>query len=130
MFSSPVVSICYVGLGAACTFDVLLTGYNATVLGRDLAPVGVGMIRSRGLCDQDGPYIVVCYEAMIDVSKDIFGCSLDVVETIFGYSLACAHAYLILDCSCEVITPFYITVVTANTTLWTVSQTKYNGRGD
>ena len=36
--------------------------------------------------------------------------------TLFGFRLVWAHAYLVLECSCEVLTPFTITVVTASMT--------------
>ena len=72
LFSSPVVGRRCVGLGVACTFDVLLTGYGATLVDGAVAHVGVVMIHLRGCSEQGGPSVVVNDEAMIDVSKTIW----------------------------------------------------------
>ena len=64
-------SLC-VGLVVTCTFNVFLTGYNATVLDRSVAHVGVGMSNSRGCSDQYIPSVIVCNEAMMDASKTIW----------------------------------------------------------
>ena len=91
MFYSPVVRSRYVGLGFACAFDVLMIGYDVTVVDRAVDHIGVGMSRSRGSSDQDGLYVVVCNEVMIDFNKDMFGCSFDVSETIIGSRSSCAR---------------------------------------
>ena len=103
MFSSPVVGRQCISLGAACTFNVLLTGYNATVVDGDVSRVGVGMIFLRVYSEQEIPSVVVYYKTMVGVSKTI------------GRSLEFAHMYLVIECFCEVLTPFFITVVTAST---------------
>ena len=41
----------------ACTFDVLLIGYDVTIVDGDVAHVGVGMSRSRGCSEQYGPSV-------------------------------------------------------------------------
>ena len=92
-------------LGVSYTFDVLLTGFDATVAGGDVSRIGVGMIRSRGCRKKDGLSVVVYNKKMIvDFSKNS------------GCSLACAHAYLVTECYCEVLTPFSITVLPASIT--------------
>ena len=116
MFSSPVVRIRCVGLGVACTFYVFLIVYGVTVVDGYVAHVGVGIIFLRFCINKEVPSVVGLDEAMIGVSKAMFGCSLDVSENIFGCSLTCAHAYLVLDCYCEVLTPFSVTVVTVSGT--------------
>ena len=75
-----------------CKFNVFLTLYDITIVDRDVTHFGVGMIRSKSCSDQDGPSVVICNEAMIDVSKAMFGCRPDTSETIFGCILAWAHA--------------------------------------
>ena len=86
----------YVSLGVACTFDVLLAGFYATITGRVVAHVRAGISHTRGCSDQDVPYVVIYYEYMICVSKTS------------GCSRLCAHAYLFSKCHCEVLTRFLL----------------------
>ena len=116
MFSSPVVRRRCVGLGVACTFYVFLIGYDVTVVDYYLSHGGVDMSRLICCSEQDFPSSFFCNEAMIDFIEAVFGCSLGVSETFFGCSLACTHAYLVIECSCELLTPFSVAVVNASTT--------------
>ena len=84
MFSSPVVSLRCVGLDVAWTFNFFLTGYNVTVVDRSVSNIGVSMSRLRGFSGQDGPSVLVCDEAIIDVGKAMFGCSVDFSENFLA----------------------------------------------
>ena len=58
-FLSPVVGRRCFGLFVACTFDVFLTGYNATVADGSIAHFGLGMACSRFCREQDKLSVVV-----------------------------------------------------------------------